>query len=173
MYIQCRVLEDVTPEIVAAFDRWENDSDLIPFVRPNRTEADLKRREPVTREMLAARLKNHCIFLVYEGERLIGEVNYQVDPPQLYRKAPGSAWIGITIGEADVRGMGAGTFAMRFLETEVRTRGLKRIELGVFEFNNSAINLYRKLDYNEIARIPNFTFYQGRLWQDIRMEKHL
>jgi len=47
-------------------------------------------------------------------------------------------------------------------------QGLKRIELGVFEFNTNAINLYQKLGYKDIARINNFT-----CGQDIRMEKYL
>jgi len=50
---------------------------------------------------------------------------------------------------------------------------LKRIELDVFEFNTQAIKLYRKLGYKEIARIPDFTYWQGKVWQDIRMEKYL
>ena len=62
---------------------------------------------------------------------------------------------------------------MQFLEEQIRDRGLKRIELGVFEFNTRAIHLYQQLGYREIGRINDFTFWQDRLWQDIRMEKLL
>jgi RimJ/RimL family protein N-acetyltransferase len=42
--------------------------------------------------------------------------------------------------------------------------------MGVFEFNANAKKLYQKFGYQEIGRVKDFTFWQGRLWQDIRME---
>ena len=86
-------------------------------------------------------------------------MSFQVDPKQIYRKTPGSAWIGINIGEASARGKGIGTQAMQFLEKEITEMGLKRIELGVFEFDQNAINLYKKMGYKEIGRIDKFTYY--------------
>ena len=47
------------------------------------------------------------------------------------------------------------------------------MELGVFEFNTRALKLYQKLGYTEIARIDAFTYWEGKMWQDIRMEKYL
>lgn len=55
----------------------------------------------------------------------------------------------------------------------MKEQGLKRIELGVFEFNQQAQKLYQKLGYKEIGRIDNFTYWQGKMWTDIRMEKYL
>ena len=91
----------------------------------------------------------------------------------LYKKEPGTAWIGITIGEESARGKGLGPLAMQYLEEEIRSAGCKRIELGVFEFNEPAKKLYQKMGYAEIGRIPNFTFWQNKMWTDIRMEKYL
>ena len=62
---------------------------------------------------------------------------------------------------------------MQYLENEIKSQGLKRIELGVFEFNTNAIKLYQKLGYKEIARIADFTYWQEKMWQDIRMEKYI
>jgi RimJ/RimL family protein N-acetyltransferase len=62
---------------------------------------------------------------------------------------------------------------MKHVEEQIKAQGFQRIELGVFEFNANAIKLYRKLGYQEIGRINDFTFWQGRRWQDIRMEKYL
>ena len=56
---------------------------------------------------------------------------------------------------------------------EIKEQGLHRIELGVFEFNTNAIKLYQRAGYKEIGRIPEFTYHQGRMWQDIRMEKFI
>ena len=100
-------------------------------------------------------------------------MDYQVDPRHLYKKEPGTAWIGIVIGEQAGRGRGIGVPAIQHLEEQIQRQGLKRIELGVFEFNTNAIRLYQKLGYREIARIKDFTYWDGKMWQDIRMEKYV
>jgi RimJ/RimL family protein N-acetyltransferase len=100
-------------------------------------------------------------------------VEYQANPGHLYKKETSSAWAAINIGEQDARGKGIGTLAMKYLEEQIKAQGFQRIELGVFEFNANAIKLYQKLGYREIGRVNDFTFWQGRLWQDIRMEKFL
>jgi RimJ/RimL family protein N-acetyltransferase len=100
-------------------------------------------------------------------------MDFQVNASYLYKKETGTAWIGIVIGEETARGRGIGGPAMQYLEGQIKLSGLKRIELGVFEFNTNAIKLYRKMGYREIARIDNFTFWQDKMWQDIRMEKYI
>ena len=162
-----------TPEIAASFSKWENDLMLIPLTRPNSSEQDLLSQQPVSVNDLLERIKRSDIYLIYAQGELIGEMNYQVDPPYVYKKVKGTAWIGITIGEESGRGKGIGYFAMQYLEKQIKLAGLKRIELGVFEFNTPAIKLYQKSGYKEIARIPDFTYWQGKMWQDIRMEKFL
>ena len=113
------------------------------------------------------------MFFIYLDGQLVGEISFQLDPPHLYKKELGTAWISITIGIESARGRGIGVRAMEYLEAQVRDQGLKRIELGVFEFNSPAIGLYKKMGYKEIGRIKDFTFYQGEMWADIRMEKYL
>ncbi len=95
------------------------------------------------------------------------------DPSHLYKKEQGTAWIGITIGEPEGRGKGNGFIAIQYLEEQIKQQGLRRIELGVFEFNKQAHKLYRKLGYEEIGRIQDFTYWQNKMWNDIRMEKYL
>jgi RimJ/RimL family protein N-acetyltransferase len=160
-------------EVAAALTRWDNDPELVPFIRPSTCPADLARHEEVTLADLRERLRTHEMYLIYLDGRLVGEVQYQVDPPICLRKVPGTAWIGITIGEQEARHSGVGSAAMTFIESELRSRGLKRIELGVFEFNHAARGLYEKLGYKEIGREYAFTYYDGRMWPDIRMEKEL
>jgi len=162
-----------TPEIAAALNEWENDPALIPFIRPNPTEKDLENREILTVKSLQQRLKYNQMFFIYLDDRLVGEISFQLDPPHLYKKELGTAWIGITIGVESARGRGVGVRAMEYLEAQLRDQGLKRIELGVFEFNSPAIRLYKKMGFQEIGRIKDFTFYQGGMWEDIRMEKYL
>lgn len=171
--IEFKTLTHPTPEVAAAFSKWENDPVLIPLTRPNLNEADLLTGKPVTVDDLINRMKHSHMYLIYAGGELIGEMDYKVDPAYVYKKVAGTAWIGITIGEESGRGKGVGHHALRYLERQIKLANLKRIELGVFEFNNPAIKLYQKAGYKEIARIEDFTYWQGKMWQDIRMEKHL
>ncbi|MFZ0369780.1 MAG: GNAT family protein [Halobacillus sp.] len=165
-------LKEPSCHLVDTFNRWENDPELIPLTRPNQNQAEVERRSLMTLEDLQDSLAHHYVYLIYVNEQLVGSMNYMVDPEHLYKKEPGTAWIGITIGEPEGRGKGAGYKAIRFLEKQIKTQGLVRIELGVFEFNHIAQKLYQNLGYKEIGRIPDFTYWQGQMWEDIRMEKY-
>jgi RimJ/RimL family protein N-acetyltransferase len=166
-------LTEPTPEIAAAFSKWENDPGLVPLIRPNPNAKALLGREPVTVTELVTRLQHSQTFLIYFEDELIGTMDYQVDPGHLYKKETPTAWIGIVIGEEFGRGKGIGVLALQYLEEQIKLQGIKRIELGVFEFNSHAIRLYQKLGYQEIARIEGFTYWQGKMWPDIRMEKYV
>ncbi|MCA1320947.1 GNAT family N-acetyltransferase [Bacillus tianshenii] len=137
--------------------------------RPNQNKSKLERQRIITLDNLTQRPEDHHIYMIYLDDQLIGEMNYMVDPSHLYKKEPGTAWIGITIGEPEGRSKGVGHVAIQYLEEQIKKEGLKRIELGVFEFNIEA----QKLDYKEIGHIEDFTYWQDRLWSDIRMEKYL
>lgn len=173
MTIEFIPLTDPQPYHAKAFHKWENDAELVSLTRPHHTKEDLEKRHTVTVEDLRKRLENHQYFLIMVEGQLVGEMNYMVDPPHLLKKEEGSAWIGITIGEAVGRGRGIGAKAITFLEQEIQNRGLSRIELGVFEFNTRAHQLYSSLGYQEIGRLKEFTYWDGKKWADIRMEKRL
>ena len=166
-------LTEPTPEIASSFNKWENDPQLIPLIRPNRDKEALSNQELVTVESLSKRLEHYHIYLIYLNDVLIGDMNYKIDPPYLYKKETGTAWLGINIGEVAGRGKGVGLHAFQYLEEQIKQAGLKRMELGVFEFNEQAIRLYKKAGFKEIARIDAFTFWQDKMWQDIRMEKYI
>jgi RimJ/RimL family protein N-acetyltransferase len=173
MDISFKKLTEPTEEIATVFERWNNDPAIIPFIHVLQTKDDLDKWRPVTNEWLTKRLVDHEIYLIYNRDQLIGKVEYQANPAYLYNKETNTAWIAIIIGEQDARGKGIGALAMKHVEEQIKAQGFQRIELGVFEFNANAIKLYRKLGYQEIGRINDFTFWQGRRWQDIRMEKYL
>lgn len=160
-------------EVAECFQKWKNDPALIPLIRPNKDKDTLEAREIVTLKDLEQRLEHHYMYLIYLEDQLIGEMEYQIDPKHLFKKEPDTAWIGILIGEEAARGKGIGLLALQYLEEEIKKQGLKRIELGVFEFNTNAIKLYQKAGYQEISRIPDFTYWNDKMWQDIRMEKYI
>ncbi len=53
-----------TPEIANAFNKWENDTKLIPLIRPNRNKVELAAQKPVTVAMLTERIKHCFIYLI-------------------------------------------------------------------------------------------------------------
>ncbi|MGE6752824.1 GNAT family N-acetyltransferase [Rossellomorea sp. NPDC071047] len=161
------------PIIVNALNRWENNPQLVPFIRPNKNKMELEQQLQITIEEFKNRLDTQHFYLIFSDDKLVGEMNYMVDPNHLHKRAPGTAWIGITIGEENGRGKGIGFKAIQHLEKEVKKQGLSRIELGVFEFNTRAYKLYQQLGYQEIARIADFTYWNDSMWSDIRMEKYL
>lgn len=173
MDITFKKLIEPNSEVLEYLNKWENDPTLIPLIRPNRDKQALEMKEVLTVQDLEERLVHNHTYLIYLGNQLIGEMDYQIDPKHVYKKEAGTAWIGIIIGEEIARGKGIGQVALHYLEEEIRKQGLRRIELGVFEFNASAIKLYQKAGYQEIARIPDFTYWQDKMWQDIRMEKYI
>lgn len=173
MDITFKKLIEPDSEVLEYLNKWENDPALIPLIRPNRDKEALEMTEVLTVQDLEERLVHNHTFLIYLGDQLVGEMDYQIDPKHVFKKEPGTAWIGIIIGEEIARGKGIGHVALQYLEEELRKQGLRRIELGVFEFNASAIKLYQKAGYKEIGRVPDFTYWQDKMWQDIRMEKYI
>lgn len=166
-------LQEASDAIVATFNRWNNDPAIVHLIRPVRSEEELAAEHHMTVEDLTDRLRTHDIFLIYADDVLVGEVNIIYDARHLYDNERGSAWLGLVIGEPTGRGRGVGTTALTLLEERLRAQNVPRIELGVFGFNEAAHHLYRKVGYTEIARIEAFTYWNGRFWPDIRMEKRL
>jgi len=165
------VLPDI--KIASTLEKWSNDPQLTHLIRPNQSQDELEGFVPVTVESLKKQLEDFSIHLIYMDGLLVGEMNFQADPIHLYKKEAGTAWIGLVIGEESARGKGIGVQAIKHLEDVIREQHFSRIELGVFEFNVRAIKLYEKMGYQEIGRIAEFTYWRGKMWQDIRMEKLL
>jgi RimJ/RimL family protein N-acetyltransferase len=173
MNITYTKLTQPTTEFVQALNKWENDPALTHLMRPNQNQEDLEKESVVTLDVVKQRFAYNQLYLIYMDGQIIGEMSYQVDPRHLYKKETGTAWIGITIGEKSLQGKGIGFSAMQYLEEQIKQQGLKRMELGVFEFNTAAIKLYKRLGFQEIVRIDNFTYWQDKMWQDIRMGKYI
>ncbi len=173
MTVDYKKLAEPSVQVAEAVTRWNNDPEILHFIRPSKNQDEFGKKKIVTVDDLAERMRRQTIYLVYLDDQLIGELGFEVDPELLHKKEKGTAWLGIALGEAAARGRGIGGAAIRYLEDQIRIAGCRRIELGVFEFNARAIGLYRKMGYVEIGRIPAFTWWQGKMWQDIRMEKYL
>ncbi len=158
--------------IIKTMVNWYNDEAIQHFIRPNFEAGSYEVYS--TEEMIKSICDlNKYYYIAYDDDLPIGEVSITVNPRHLARKGQNTSWISILIGEANYRGKGYGTKMMSFVESKSLELGLDRIELGVFEFNENAINFYNKLGYTPFHEFKNFTFWAGSWYSDIRMEKYL
>lgn len=152
---------------------WDNDKEIRYFIRPNFSEGEI---ENITPEEIIEAFEdneNKKIFMIACDNKKVGYINIDTDFNYLYKKEKKSAWIGICIGDKEYRGRGISKIAMNYLEELGKSLGINRIELGVFEYNERAIDLYKKVGYKKIGEIDDFVYYKGRWHKDIRMEKYI
>lgn len=76
----------------------------------------------------------------------------------------------IAIGDDKYRGKGFGKIAMQYLVEYGFTKlGLHKINLGVFEKNKPAINLYKKLGFTIEGKLKDEAFFDGKYHNQILM----
>jgi RimJ/RimL family protein N-acetyltransferase len=169
-------LDPDIPEHVECLVRWGNDPEIRHLFQRFKNETDFNRvlnretLEPMIRKSLG---RGKHIQLISYQDQIVGEISVEMDMPALHEPKPNTAWLGIVIGEAWARGQGLGRRAMLHLEDFSRSLGAQHAQLGVFEFNEAAQGLYKKLDYQQLNVIPEFTWWKGKLWSDIRLGKSL
>ena len=83
----------------------------------------------------------------------------------------GTAELVILIGEADARGKGNGTEAVRLLLDYAFTAlGLHSVRLGVWEGNLAGLRAYEKAGFRELGRRRQSIMFGGRCWDEIYMD---
>jgi RimJ/RimL family protein N-acetyltransferase len=100
-----------------------------------------------------------------EDNKLIGEIGLDVV------NWPGrDAFVGLGIGETEYWGKGYGTDVMnvllRFAFAEIN---LRRVSLGVFEYNPRAIRSYEKAGFRHEGRLRRLLNREGRRWDNLFM----
>jgi diamine N-acetyltransferase len=146
--------------------RWVNDFGTTQYLeiqpRPMTLEQEMAWFEQ------AATNQSQPLFTIYERAtgRAIGNCGlHQVD----YRNR--RAEVGIMVGEADVRGRGYGTEAMRLLlDYAFTVLGLHSVMLLVYEYNYPARRSYEKAGFREIGNRRESRWYNGRFWDEIHMD---
>lgn len=174
--LRFRDIDVENEEQVSAMVRWANDPEIRHLFL--RFEGPQQYDRPLSFELAQTRLRSsldqgRVLHLLEWKGQIVGEVSLDMDSKALLAPEPGTAWFGLVIGEKEARGKGLGRRAIEHMEEIARSRGATRAEIGVFEFNERAQRLYRSLGYQELATIPNFTWWKGKLWTDIRMGKCL
>jgi diamine N-acetyltransferase len=83
----------------------------------------------------------------------------------------GTAYLAIRIGEADARGRGCGTEAVRLLlDVAFTALGLHSVMLAVAEFNRAGRRAYEKAGFRECGRRRQGVVLGGRRWDEIQMD---
>lgn len=152
---------------------WDNQNDIKHLIRPNFKEEEI---EDISAESIRNGFKindNKLIYMILCDNKEVGYISIDTDFFGLHKKEENSAWIGICIGESEYRGKGIAKSAMIYLEDRSKALNNNRIELGVFEYNKNAIELYKKMGYKKIGKNEKIIYYDGHWYSDIRMEKYI
>ncbi len=81
-----------------------------------------------------------------------------------------NAWVGIGIGEADYRGKGYGSDALRVaVSYAFRELGLYRVSLGVFAYNQRAIRAYEKVGFVHEGALRAALYRDGQRYDQLFM----
>lgn len=157
-----------------ALAKWDNEHyDLITPVKNKDQPVEVVTCESLRKKYSEISTTNFSLYFIYDDKKPIGNFSIMIDPNHLFKKIAGTCWLGTTIGEKEYWGTGVSAKTMAFCEKEAKALGLQRIEIGIFEFNIRSLKSYQKLGFIEIGRIKDFTYWNGRYWDDIRLEKIL
>lgn len=101
-----------------------------------------------------------------ETDELIGNCSlFEVDIIK------GIATVGILIGDEENRGKGYGSDALKLLISfAFDYLNLHNLMLVVFNFNEIAINAYKKVGFKEFGRRHEATLFKGKYYDDVYME---
>ncbi|MFA9289340.1 MAG: N-acetyltransferase family protein [Weeksellaceae bacterium] len=115
--------------------------------------------------------KKHMVKLTaWDGDRLVGtcDISRMIDKR---KRGAHIGRFGLTIAK-DYRGEGLGLkLAQATIEAaKQEIPGLKIIILDVYEPNETAINLYKKLGFTEYGRLENGVLYKGQYFAELQMK---
>ena len=157
-------LSAVDPEEMSkAFARWNRDSEytrlLMMSARPlSSAKAIQKWMEKAIEEVSPTDF--FFTIRTLDENKLLGGLGLDV-----INWAAREAFVAIFIGEREYWGKGCGTDAMniilRYAFTELN---LRRVSLGVFEYNPRAIRSYEKVGFRHEGRMRKYLNHEGKRW---------
>ena len=171
MELSLKKLETYTLADFQLMAKWNSDTAIMHFFTVRKTEDPL---QAVSAEFLmdnAVKNTDKSIYFILSDQTPIGEASITAKFPYLASKDENVAWISLLIGEKAYLGQGLGRKTMALLENECRALHYRKIELGVFRFNERAHHLYQEMGYEEIEVNAGFTYHDGKWHDDIRMIK--
>ena len=155
-------------EMSKVFPRWNQNSEYIRLLnssarRMQSSKAELKWMEKEAEEISPAGY--YFSIRTLAEDKLIGEIGLDV-----INWSGRDAFVGLGIGETEYWSKGYGTDVMnillRFAFTEIN---LRRVTLGVFEYNPRAIRSYEKAGFRHEGRLRRLLNREGRRWDNLFM----
>ncbi len=164
-----------SPEDCSLMARWYADPAILHLAVPHRDKASyqkVKSAAEIQMEGKSQAVQEKKIdLIIQEGTNPIGHCTIYFDPGHRLTKEGKVAWFSVTIGESSYRSKGIGKVVIKHLEELAKDEKATHIEIGVFEFNEPSLRMFRALGYQQIGKIDNFTFWDGKFWADIRLLK--
>ncbi|AUN16740.1 GNAT family N-acetyltransferase [Clostridium botulinum] len=98
--------------------------------------------------------EDYNFYIVEDKKKIIGAIEVitiiEKDNPVLKNRE--YALIDKLVVDNYYRGYGIGSRLIEYAEKDLKSRGIKEIEIYVWEFNRCALNLYEKKGYKTICR---------------------
>lgn len=159
-------LRKMTSEDIEIYHKWRNDIEVMKSTSPSLDIYSIEETEEfVNYFILGSKSAKAYIIIEKESGEAIGIISL-VNIDYKNRKAESI----IDIGEKEFWGKGFGSEAMKLLlDFGFLELNLHRISLKVFVFNSRAINLYKKLGFQEEGRARESIFRRGKWYDTIYM----
>ena len=149
-------LSPVNPDDVEQYTKWLNDHDVADHLGQYRQMISLD-NERKALERLSSEGHNYAIILK-DTDTLIGNISL-MDIEHIHRRAT----LGLFIGDAEQRGKGYGTEAIRMiLQYGFDILNLHNIMLLVHADNPSGLACYKKVGFTEVGRRREARIKNGR-----------
>jgi RimJ/RimL family protein N-acetyltransferase len=153
-------------EIATIISRHSRDSEYMRLMESSPCFPYTKEN---TKKWIEKQLENQKVFAfairALADDRLLGDVGLGN-----VNWSHGNGYIGIGIGERDFWGKGYGSDAMRLaLRYAFTELNLRRVTLGVYEYNPRAVRCYEKVGFQHEGRIRQYMNRAGRRWDEICM----
>jgi diamine N-acetyltransferase len=156
-------LGPIRRDLIPLYHRWITDLSTNRFLLARSVsmtlDAEIEWFDGVSKQ------SNIAMFTIYElpDYRPIGNVDlHKIDATNR------SAELGIMIGEANARGRGLGTEAVRLVcDIGFNVLELNSISLVTFGWNVAGQKAYVKAGFREIGRRREARWFDGRYWDDI------
>lgn len=159
IYLSPRGTEDALK-----FAQWLNDSETADFLSRREFLANLENEQ----KWLEENINNEAAFVIVTlaEDKMIGTCSFE-NINHIDRVAE----LGIFIGDKEYRGKEIGTEAVKLLlNYGFNSLNFNSIYLKVMEFNPRAIACYKKCGFNEVGRLRQHNYINGKYYDSIYMD---
>lgn len=168
---QDAVIRSITIDDLIPMHKWINEmSRENTFITFSGEEITLEEEREYLESLIEKINNNKVVSLVcYVGDNLVGKCDIEIKS-HLRKRSAHVGRFGLSVAK-EFRGEGIGfEIAKATIETAKKTlENLKLIELECFSTNIAALNLYRKLGFQEIGRMPGAIQYKGEYIDEVLM----